>query len=114
MCYSEYDTLVYLNQGFTNCYLLPIDNVLEINSDNNISLYPNPTNNSITISTYETFSNNSPIQITITDNLGNTVFSNQFNNNNPNISLEACSNGIYFVKISQQGKTAINKKVVKY
>ena len=114
MCYSQNDTLVYLNQGFTNCYLPPIDNVLEVSDIINISLYPNPTNNSITISTNEAFSNNNPVQITITDNLGNNVFQNQFKGNIPNISLDSFSSGIYFVKFYQQGKAPINKKVIKY
>jgi len=113
-CYSSNNFPQWISYG-NDCYNNVITDVETIEvEENNISLYPNPTNNSITFSNNEAFNNNNPLQITITDDLGNNVFQNQFKGNIPTISLETFSSGIYFVKLYQQGKAPINKKVIKY
>jgi hypothetical protein len=113
LCYESSNFSIYPNDS-ANCFGGIFTEINEQREKENISLYPNPTNNSITISNNEAFISNNPVHITITDNLGNIVFQNHYKGNIPTISLETFSKGIYFVKLYRQGKASINKKVVKY
>ena len=60
-----------------------------------ITLYPNPTQNNITISSSGTINN-----IVISDLLGQTVFSGVYNINEIVISINQLANGVYLVKIN--------------
>jgi len=111
LCYSS---PIFSAYEPVDCYNDILSNLDENNHLYNLILYPNPTNNSITFSTHEAYSNNNPLQIEITDNLGHKVLNNVYYTNNPTISLEQFCNGIYFVKLNQKDRAPINKKVIKY
>ena len=60
-----------------------------------VNLYPNPTSKFITIS-----SNDKITAIIITNILGQTVYTNQFNSHEAQINVSELSSGIYFVKVN--------------
>ncbi len=73
-----------------------------INNDKGISIYPNPTANTITIH-QDTYSPNQ--QIIITDVLGNRVYSQALNTATETIDISHLSSGIYFYEVSgKRGK----------
>lgn len=80
-----------------------LTNQTEIN--NNVVIYPNPTNNNITIS------NNSLVGVQIMSLSGNVVYS-QKHNGMININVENLSNGIYILNLTD-GKTNKFSKFVK-
>lgn len=80
-----------------------LTNQTEIN--NNVVIYPNPTNNSITIS------NNNLVGVQIMSLSGNVVYS-QKHNGMININVENLSNGIYILNLTD-GKTNKFSKFVK-
>jgi len=104
MCYTENDTLVFLNQGFISCYLPPIDNVIEVSEDKNISLYPNPTNETLNISNNQ---NIISYQITLLD--GSWVYKGY----TFPIKTSQLANGIYFLTTTDKYKQQTNYKFIK-
>lgn len=62
-----------------------------------ISLYPNPTDNVLNISSIESIKS-----VTIMDINGRTVKYNNFNSTNPEINVSELNTGIYFVKVESE------------
>lgn len=110
-----------------NKFILAIDNI-EVYADitfavnenyqeNNINVYPNPTNGMLYlgIKNQEIIKNNS--SLTIYDISGKEVFKQNFNNaiNNPNnpilLNLNALQNGIYFLH-AETKNGSVNKKII--
>ena len=82
-----------------------------ISENNNWDIYPNPTNNSLTIEGIS----DGKTQLTLQDNLGKIILEKKISNSgfiSKIINLEQFENGIYFIKISNS-KEEITKKVVK-
>jgi hypothetical protein len=82
-----------------------------VGQENNWDIYPNPTNNSITIEGVS----DEETQLTLQDNLGKIILERKISNSgfiSEIINLEQFENGIYFIKISNS-KEKIIKKVVK-
>ena len=82
-----------------------------VGQKNNWDIYPNPTNNSITIEGVS----DEETQLTLQDNLGKIILERKISNSgfiSEIINLEQFDNGIYFIKISNS-KEKITKKVVK-
>jgi hypothetical protein len=65
-----------------------------------ISLYPNPTNNIVNFSTFETIE-----RITIYNILGQEVFSKEVNSNEFKLDISDYSSGTYIAKINSNGKS---------
>ena len=75
---------------------------------NQLSLYPNPFNNSIkVISNADTFQ-----KVEIINSLGKLVFVQKANGTEANIDLSHLSSGLYFVKISYEN-TIVTKEIIK-
>jgi hypothetical protein len=86
---------------FNNYTTLGIDN---FTLDNELAIYPNPTNNTLFISGNET-----PIAVSIFNVLGKEVLSIK---NTNNINVKALPSGVYVIRISDGvGKT--NRKLIK-
>lgn len=69
------------------------------NTFTTLKYYPNPVNDVLTVT------NSSDIEtLTVTNTLGQTVISKQINNNNAQLDLSSLNNGVYFVKVSVEGK----------
>ncbi|MCH3924374.1 MAG: DUF2436 domain-containing protein [Bacteroidales bacterium] len=73
----------------------------------NISLYPNPTNNQFTI----TNAINSNLKIV--DMVGRVVFNDIVKSNNQTISVKNLNKGIYVVEINNKGKISNQKLIIK-
>lgn len=87
---------------------LGIENLLP---ENTVSLYPNPTENkNFTISLNNLLDNSS---ITIYNSIGSVVKNFRTSNKEEKIDLTHFSQGMYFVKISNNGKSLVKKIIVK-
>ena len=75
-----------------------------ITSDNKFSIFPNPTNNILTIHNLE---NKLIDKITISDLTGKKVL--EQNNNSNTINVENLQNGMYLLQILSEGKSAVSK-----
>jgi len=76
---------------------------------NEVSLYPNPANNSITIENVMQISN-----ISIYNTLGQKVYEDNFSKNKIIIDISNLNNGLYFLKTSDiNGKTNVNRFIKK-
>jgi hypothetical protein len=85
--------------------------IVAANDNNNatIDVYPNPFNNNITLSLVD----NTPANIEVVTVEGVNVFSTTTNNNSSfaNINLTQLTNGVYFIKVTQNGNTTVQKLV---
>ena len=81
--------------------------------DNTIKLFPNPTNDHITID-YGNFASSSGYQLQIENSLGQQVFQTNINQQSNYLSLTNWGgNGLYFVRITDpQGNTIDIRKIV--
>jgi hypothetical protein len=82
-----------------------------IEDDNvQINLYPNPAQNSITLR----FNSSEIINanVTIMDISGRTILMKKVDQPESQISVNGLANGVYFVKIEQNGSTKINKLII--
>lgn len=87
------------NYTYSNC----------IDSDNNISIYPNPTEGIINISV----SNDSIDNIIVTDITGNELINLAVNANHVEINLSAYNKGLYLVKVVTENDSYTKKVVLK-
>lgn len=84
--------------------------VNEVKESSDIALvYPNPFNNQFFIRLKENISNG---ELTITNLLGEVIYSGQVSNTNESIDLTAVQNGIYFLQI-ETGNTRSTQKIIK-
>lgn len=90
---------------------VPLDNVLsneDVHPDINISLYPNPASESVTIQFPENIGRS---EIIFTNMLGQTVLRKNVTSKSVTIDLTGFSNGSYFVHV-QNGNQRITKKLI--
>lgn len=84
----------------------------QINTIENLAIYPNPNNGNFTVQ-FNSSSNN-PIKMEVYDMRGRTVFYNSFQNNgffNENIQLGNLNTGVYLLKV-MDGENQITKKII--
>lgn len=101
-----WDLGTFTSFNTTNCALLSVD---ENELLNNVSFYPNPTNNQIEIS--------NPKQLTLDINLYNVLGkkvleANTVSLRNQTINLSSLNSGVYLVEIKAEGKST-TKKLIK-
>ena len=81
-----------------------------------VSIYPNPSAGLFTLQLNNISANVSNAQITVTNILGEVIYSSQeqINNNglSKNIDLQNVANGAYFMKVSVGGRTYTNKTII--
>ena len=82
-----------------------IDNVFE----NNLQVYPNPTNGVITISLKNI---ESEINIVIINVVGETIINKTLRDNETEIDLSNYSKGLYFIRLSKENETIVKKITV--
>jgi len=85
------------------------DGIQKIIDDDNISIYPNPTNNKFSI---EIDNRNESYNLEILNTIGQVVLNKKITNNVEQVDLSGQSAGVYFVKL-QSGNNTIVKKVIK-
>lgn len=81
----------------------------EIISENELTIYPNPSSSTINISTGT--NSNSLVNITIISSLGTVVYSKDFNNPDKTINLDinTLNTGIYIIKVTTDNSTKQQK-----
>ncbi len=96
------------NYGTGETQKFSTDEVLGVinNTLQNLSLYPNPANNTVTIKNAEN------ALVTIYTILGQTVFTKNNISSEENISVSALENGTYFVKIQKENSSETIKLLV--
>ncbi|MEO8148499.1 MAG: T9SS type A sorting domain-containing protein, partial [Bacteroidia bacterium] len=109
----------------TSCYHLKVNTratnyrlddaiVADVEHTGDISLYPNPANDQLTISL--TSDANQTSRISIIDMLGHTALSTESElsegDNKVDIDLSALQNGVYFVQVICNGEKTIQKLVI--
>jgi len=77
----------------------------------NFVLYPNPTENTITIQLNNPTIEN--LNISIFDITGKPLLSHEMNNSRKELDISALSNGIYFISLKSNGKSLGYQKLVK-
>ena len=85
----------------------PLSDFAVINENtikNNLSIYPNPTKNNLTIET----NNNTEQRIEILNLIGQTVYTSYINKK-ATINTSAFANGVYILKISSDKETVVRK-----
>jgi hypothetical protein len=79
--------------------------------ENEISIYPNPSNGQFTIS-YPAFSSSAKTILTVCDVIGKVVYKREMNSSETKIDLDAISKGIYFVQLKQDDLIKSSKIVL--
>ncbi len=97
----------YNSGNFNSCIAT---NLNETEKTIDIQMYPNPATNILTLA-YKQFGN-SNIQITVTDILGKEVLiSESKNTQRINVNIVELSSGVYFIKLTSEGKSTTKKFV---
>ena len=101
----------YLAQGFHQLYhdLLVTDTKNVIENAENMQLYPNPTLGVIFLE----FSENTPKNIRITNQLGQILLQYEVYKNGDKIDLSTLANGIYFINVLNQHQLIKTFKAIK-
>jgi hypothetical protein len=78
-------------------------------NNNSIDIYPNPFNTNVTLSLVD----NTPATIEVVSMQGVSVYNATANSNNMfvNINLTQLTSGVYFIKVTQNGNTTVQKLV---
>jgi Secretion system C-terminal sorting domain len=80
------------------------------NSGNNFTLFPNPANNSITINLRA--NGTGKTQLFIFDDAGRQLFQTNLVEATTNINTSSLSNGVYFIKIINNGNISLQKALI--
>ena len=105
ICFSRDGQTLFPTNSTGNCW---IESINELSINNEISLSPNPTTTSFTITT----TGNKIKEIKVVDVLGEMVFQSEPLNNQSTINSSQFSKGIYFVEITDEKGIVANRKVV--
>lgn len=105
-CMGYCDTLYYPNYGVGYCGVFL--EVNETDNDTEISIYPNPSSGIFTVSSSLSLSS-----IEVYNVLGEKVYSSLITNNQTTINLSQAPKGIYFVRVTAEGKSYSQKVVIK-
>lgn len=112
---GQYAVIAYSESGCadtSDCYLIgEIDDTgFEdlLNSDA-VSIYPNPSNGqfNVTIDGYV-----GAVNVEILNNLGQVIYTNQFNQSTQEINLNSVSPGIYLIRLSAEGENIYRKIII--
>ncbi|MCK5137166.1 MAG: T9SS type A sorting domain-containing protein [Bacteroidales bacterium] len=108
-CYNEvYVRPVYYKKG-TSTWGTPltITNIYSQGQNDEILIFPNPTNHQLSISNLQKITN-----YTILDISGKLILSGTINVDE-NINIKSLTNGIYIVKVSESGRILISQVFIK-
>ncbi len=110
--YMTLDTLMLGEYTFANGVSTVLVNTNEIEKQNKFSIYPNPSNNQLTIEGELLLAS----QIIVTDINGKEIKREQIKraNRKHNISTQNLSNGIYFITIQTENNSVTEKVVVNH
>jgi len=111
-CFQHEDS-IYSRYGFDTCpFLNYITNVSEKTTSSEISLFPNPSNNYLNITTNLSDNNFiNPIHYQIINPLGESVAAGSSNVNGFSVDVSALASGVYFIHIQNNMGNAIKRWV---
>lgn len=113
VCFTENDTLKYLNSNYTTCYPI-ITGISEndLQDETEINIYPNPCNDCFTI--YARGDNFKNAEIRVINVSGELIFCEKVNTaiQQKNICLKDISRSVYTVQIISNSGTFIKKLIV--
>jgi uncharacterized repeat protein (TIGR03803 family) len=92
----------------SQCFIVTTVGVNEYILSNSISIFPNPSNDFITISK----NNTSKTEIEIYNIVGNLIYKTILIKQQTTIDLSKEANGIYFIKITDENQNVTNRKIV--
>jgi hypothetical protein len=96
------------NSSTNKVIAIPFDvGYLELNQVINFSLYPNPSNDIVTIET-----DKSNVQYTITDLLGKKVLSGILIQNKSQLDVSSFADGVYFIELTNGSNRTTQKLIV--
>ena len=107
-CYIHNGDLLYSNysHGGNDC-ITPLMGIESIVEDNSITIYPNPSNSEVNIS-----SENIINSVEIFNSLGQRVYQNVVNSNTKTIDISSFVNGVYILGVNTENGV-IRKKIIK-
>jgi len=99
----------YIFAGSTlGVWRLPLSKLsIKENTLNNISIYPNPTKDNLTIET----NSNTEQRLEITNLIGQTVYTSIINKKKATINTSSFANGVYILKLSSVKEMVVRKFV---
>jgi hypothetical protein len=104
-CYYENNALKYMSSYVSTCYN-PGTGISENIFENNVLIFPNPSTNHLTVEDPQ-FTKG---EIEIMDAMGRTIFIS-FITPKPEIDISSFPQGVYFLKISSEGRSVVKKFV---
>jgi hypothetical protein len=95
---------IFTNFGLSNCngtssYAIGNSNISDVNE---ISIYPNPTNENFRIKINSYFPNTGKIMVDILDLNGRLLYHKPLNNSNPEVKIGNLPQGTYLVRVENQ------------
>lgn len=103
-CFRQNNQVVYTDSS-TSCALITSSHSIE-NISNNLIIYPNPSTGTFTVS-----NNNGTIrEIIISDIMGNFI-RQQHADKQRKVTISGLDQGLYFLKITDNGGRTVNKKI---
>ncbi len=116
--YTDVNALANNNKVYYKLKSVDVDgtyewsNIVTVSANqakNKIEIYPNPFNTNVTLSLVD----NTPATIEVVSMQGVSVYNTTVNSNNlfVNINLTQLANGVYFIKVTQNGNTTLQKLV---
>jgi hypothetical protein len=116
MCFSNYSsatTFVPLNffgTASVSCIYSPcITTIEEAKASNRFGLFPNPSLGKYKL---EFEGVNFPCRIEVYDAYGNSIKQQEFDKNDPFLDISGQSKGVYFIRVSTEGKEIFKDKLV--
>lgn len=107
-CYKDNSFPTYQHPGTPSCYTIVGLNILELENDFFVTIYPNPVTNSLHLKSEKIKLDNSMIEISSA--LGQVIIKLSYKNE---IDISQLSRGCYFLKITTTDKVQFYSKFIK-
>ncbi len=114
-CYNDNQIVNYKTVNFACNYLYIATSLEENYTKNHLSLYPNPVNSILNLQVFFNFSKEDNLVIEVVDISGRKLHIEELNRNEEKITLnlKELENGMYFVKVINQGLLLGVKQIIK-
>jgi len=109
-CFAFDNVYAYISDNGLGVWRRPLSDfagIKENTINDNVSIYPNPAKDILTIET----NTNTQQRLEITNLIGQTVYTNNINNKKATINTSAFANGVYILKLSSDKETVVRKFV---
>jgi len=114
ICYYEFDTLIYQNPDFENCYYPLIDNVNLNKQSKSFQVKYNTSDRTIAITNSNVKTGSIAFTMRIFNLLGNEIYYCKLFSNPQIISVSHFAKGLYLVNINSQGNLLYQEKIFIY